>query len=329
MKPTLTHAPLAPLLNALGEQIRLRILRLLEREELSVGEVADVVQLAQSTVSRQLKTLGQSGWLVRRAEGPATMYRLMLDNLPPPARAVWVALRDHLGRSAEFAEDIRRLESVLAGRMTDSQSFFGRVSGEWDDLRNELFGVGFTAKALLGFLDPSWTVIDAGCGTGNASELLSPFVARVIAVDESASMLSAAKKRLTGRRNVEFVKGSLERLPVASGTADAVVCVLVLHHLAEPGPALEEMRRVLKPGGAALVVDMLRHDREEYRRSMGHKHLGFDESEIALAMESVSFADIRVGALPGETHAKGPSLFVASGKAKDTAKTKRKRTKRT
>lgn len=323
MKRLPSDMPVAEILTALGEQVRLRILRVLEREELSVGEVASVVQLPQSTVSRQLKALSEGGWLVRRADGPATMYRLMLDDLPPAARAVWVALRDHLGQTAEFGEDQRRLGSVLAERMTDSQSFFGRVAGEWDDLRNELFGVGFTSRALLGLLDPSWTVIDAGCGTGNASELLAPFVSRVIAVDENPAMLSAARKRLGGRSNVEFVRGSLEAMPLESGSADAAVCVLVLHHVTDPGPALAEMRRALRPGGVALVVDMLRHDREEYRRSMGHKHLGFAEAEVSAMLERAGFEGVRVAALPGETHAKGPSLFAASGRAREGAPSRR------
>lgn len=302
-------------MSAIAEPVRLRLVRLVERAELSVGEAAAALQLPQSTVSRQLKLLGEVGWVVRRAEGPATMYRVVLDDLPPAARAVWVAVREETHHGAEYEEDMRRLESVLADRMTDSQAFFGRVAGEWDDLRNELFGVGFTSKAMLGLLDPSWTVIDAGCGTGNASELLAPHVRRVIAVDESAKMLGAAKKRLSHFKNVEFVRGELHAIPVAPHSADGAVCVLVLHHLADPAPALASLRRSLKPGGRLLLVDMLKHDREEYRRSMGHKRLGFTGKEVVDALADAGLTDVRIVTLPSEPDAKGPSLFAATGAA--------------
>jgi ArsR family transcriptional regulator len=226
-----------------------------------------------------------------------------------------VAVREEAQRGSEYEEDMRRLESVLAVRMTDSQSFFGRVAGEWDDVRNELFGAGFTSRALLGLLHPSWTVIDAGCGTGNASELLAPHVKRVIAIDESAKMLAAAKKRLSHSNNVEFVRAELDALPVPAGSADAAVCVLVLHHLADPGPALASLRRSLKPGGRLLLVDMLKHDREEYRRSVGHKHLGFSEKDAREMLTRAGLTDIRFVTLPGESDAKGPSLFAATGTA--------------
>lgn len=305
--------PVAHLLAALSEMLRVRLCRILEREELSVGEVADVVQLPQSTVSRHLKVLGDAGWLARRSDGPATMYRLTLDDLPSAGRAVWVAVRDNLPDSPELREDLRRLEAVLAERMSDSQSFFGRLAGAWDEVRNELFGVNFTARALLGLIPPGWTIVDAGCGTGNASELLAPHAREVIAVDASATMLKAAKKRLTAHENVSFVRGELHAIPLRAQSADAVACVLVMHHVDDPSLAASEFLRILRPGGVALVVDMLSHDREDYRRTMGHRHLGFSETEAASMLTGAGFERVRVAALPGEPQAKGPSLYVASG----------------
>ncbi|MCH8066054.1 MAG: winged helix-turn-helix transcriptional regulator [Chloroflexi bacterium] len=139
-------------LAALSEMLRLRICRLLERQELSVGEIARVVQLPQSTVSRHLKVLSSAGWLDRRAEGTATMYRLVLDDLEPEARVLWLAVRDQLGGDVQVEDDSRRVEAVVAERRTDSVSFFGRIAGEWDDVRAELFGDEFTTRALLALL---------------------------------------------------------------------------------------------------------------------------------------------------------------------------------
>lgn len=304
-------------LSALAETIRLRILRVLEVQELSVGEVSSVVQLPQSTVSRHLKLLSDGGWLARRTEGTATFYRLTLDDLPIESRALWIAVRDQLGQSAELAEDSRRVQSVLAERRTDSQTFFGRVAGEWDDLRTQLFGDRFTQAGLLSLVNPTWSVADLGCGTGNASELLAPYVRKVIAVDQSEAMLGAARKRMTGHSNVEFVAGSLDKLPLPDRSVDAAVCVLVLHHLDRPGAALSEMHRILRSdhgGGCGLVIDMLEHDRSEYRHAMGHKHMGFPKGTVTGMLKDAGFDLVTHRELPGDPDGKGPGLFVAVGR---------------
>ncbi|MEM8758467.1 MAG: metalloregulator ArsR/SmtB family transcription factor, partial [Planctomycetota bacterium] len=149
MKRTATPNSVSGRLGVLADPLRLRMLGLLERQELSVGEVAAVVQLPQSTVSRHLSTLGKAGWLVKRQFGTATYHSLTLDDLDEEARAMWVVVRSQIERSAETNEDDRRLAGVIADRKTDSLSFFGRVGGEWDAVRNELFGERITALGLL------------------------------------------------------------------------------------------------------------------------------------------------------------------------------------
>ncbi|HBS28418.1 MAG TPA: ArsR family transcriptional regulator [Phycisphaerales bacterium] len=313
MKRSATTSPLTERLAALSEVVRLRVCRLLERHELSVGEVASVVQLPQSTVSRHLKVLAEAGWAQKRAEGTATLYRLAPDDLEAPHRALWLAIREQVERDFGSEDDLRRVAAVLAERRTDSLSFFGRVAGEWDKVRTELFGEDFTARALLALLPPDWEVADLGCGTGNASELLAPRVRRVIAVDQSGPMLEAARKRLEGVRNVRFEAGALESLPLESGSVDACVCALVLHHVAEPLAAVREMRRILRPGGAALIVDMFAHERVEYRHTMGHAHLGFEPGAMTGLLEEAGFVCARVAPLECGIGARGPGLFVAVG----------------
>ncbi|MBL0921219.1 MAG: metalloregulator ArsR/SmtB family transcription factor [Phycisphaerales bacterium] len=313
MKRSPARTELTDRLAALGEQVRLRLLRLLEREELSVGELAQVFQAPQSTISRHLKLLSDGGWLVKRARGAATMYRLVLDDLPMDSRALWLTVREQMADTPELEEDLRRLAAALAERKTDSQAFFGRVAGEWDDLRNDLFGGGFTAQALLALLDPEWVVADLGCGTGNASEALAPFVRRVVAVDRSGAMLTAARKRLRGHENIEFVESGLEDLDLPARSLDAAVCVLAMHHVEDPAGALRAARRALRPGGVALVVDMVEHDRAAYRRDMGHKHLGFSRERAREMLEAAGYQRARVRELPADAGARGPSLFVATG----------------
>lgn len=321
MKRSPTRFSVDELLASLADAVRLRILRVLEQEELSVGEIASVVQLPQSTVSRHLKVLSDHQWLARRNVGPATLYRLVLDDLSIESRGLWTAVRGQLDGGAELREDARRLASVLAERRLDSQSFFGRVAGEWDAIRSRLFGSAFTLRAMLALLPRRWVVADVGCGTGNAAELIAPHVERVVAVDRSDAMLDAARKRLRGLRNVEFAEGEMEKLPLKDRSVDAIVAVMVLHHVPDPGAAVREAARVLREdrgGGVLLIVDMLEHDREEYRRTMGHRHLGFSEHAIEELFRGAGLADGRVWELPGDPDARGPGLFAATARREET-----------
>ena len=166
------------------------------------------------------------------------------------ASGCWCASRSAPRPAA--AHDQRRLQTALAERRTTSQEFFSSSAGQWDRLRDELFGDRFHLAALAALADATWVVGDLGCGTGQVSAALAPFVARVIAVDASAAMLQAARKRLHDVDNVDLRRGELEALPIDDGRLDAATLMLVLHHVPEPGAALAEVARVLAPGGRVL-----------------------------------------------------------------------------
>jgi ArsR family transcriptional regulator len=298
---------------ALADPIRCRMVLALERHELTVSELCAVLQLPQSTVSRHLKTLGDDGWLSSRRDGTSRYYSVTLDELDPGARKLWPLIREQMSRGIAAEQDERRLKGVLARRRSKSEEFFSSASGRWDHLREEMFGRSFHLQALVALLDPSLTIGDLGCGTGQISALLAPHVARVIGVDGSPDMLQAARNRLDGSTAVEFRLGSLEALPIDDGELDATVMALVLHHVPEPARALAENARVLKPGGRALIIDMLPHDRAEYQQQMGHVWLGFPEKQIGKLLAGAGFTAVRVHALPVDPEAKGPALFVAVG----------------
>ncbi|HEX5069178.1 MAG TPA: metalloregulator ArsR/SmtB family transcription factor [Vicinamibacterales bacterium] len=297
--------------SALADSTRCRMLWLLERQELTVSELCAVLQLPQSTVSRHLKMLLDAGWVSSRRDGTSRYYSIALDGASGPRRQLWNITRDSMADRVGANHDARRLAKVLEGRRTASQEFFATSAGEWDRLRDELFGREFVPEALLGLLPSTWSVADLGCGTGALVARLAPFVARVIGVDASAEMLAAARERLTGLSNIELRHGSLESLPIESGSLDAVTLMLVLHHVPAPAEALAEAGRVLKPGGRLLLVDMAAHEREEYRQRMGHVWLGFEEGQIRRFVAQAGLTGLKIHALTPSEEAKGPVLFAA------------------
>jgi ArsR family transcriptional regulator len=298
-------------LSALADPTRSRLLLLLDRHELTVGELCSALQLPQSTVSRHLKTLADEGWVTARAEGTSRRYAMPGAALDPGARRLWHLVRDQVGTTPSARHDLSRAEQVMLERRSTSQAFFSSSAEHWDKVRAELYGGRADLASLAALLDPGWTVADLGCGTGQTAAALAPFVGHVIAVDESNAMLAAAKRRLADNGNVDVRSGSLEHLPIEASTVDAVILSLVLHFVVDPSTVLAEAARTLRPGGRILVVDMLPHERDEYRATMGHLWLGFDEGQVTAWMQDAGFTDARIVALPPDPQAKGPGLFTA------------------
>jgi ArsR family transcriptional regulator len=304
--------PLLESLHALADPTRCRMLWLLDQHELTVSELCSVLQLPQSTVSRHLKTLADAGWVVSRRDGTSRYYALAIGEASGAHARIWGLTREELAGRAGLDQDARRLARILARRSDASRQFFASTAGQWDSVRRELFGDDFSLRALAGLLPSTWTVGDLGCGTGVTTAALAPFVARVIGVDGSDGMLATARTRLGAVANVELRQGALEALPIDTSMLDAATLVLVLHHLPSPASALAEAFRVLKPGGRLLIVDMAPHDREEYRREMGHVWLGFSDEHLARLLSQAGFADVRLHALPPAAEARGPALVVAT-----------------
>jgi ArsR family transcriptional regulator len=247
-----------------------------------------------------------------RQEGTSRFYSRNAT-LDVGAEKLWTVVADDLRSGTNFKRDVGRLSEVVAQRRAKSREFFAGAGGTWDELRQELFGTAVGGGALLGLLDEDWVVGDLGCGSGHLTALLAPFVGRVIGVDASDSMLDQARTRLAGIPDVELRTGDLEALPIAADELDAAVLSLVLHHSPDPRRAIVESRRVLKTGGRLLLVDLLPHERSEYRERLGHVWLGFSDSQVTEWLEGAGFRKVKVVALPTDPGAKAPALFVASG----------------
>ena len=298
-------------MTALSDPTRCRMLLLLEKHELTVSELCAILQMPQSSVSRHLKTLSDDAWVTSRRDGTSRFYSMPVDDLDTGARRLWPLIREQVATTSAAGQDDRRLRGVLARRRAKSQEFFASAAGEWDRLRSDLFGDQFFLWALLGLIDPAIVVGDLGCGTGQLTEIVAPYVKRVIAVDGSPDMLEAARVRVGVAANVDIRKGELENLPIDAGELDAAMLSLVLHYSPAPARALTDVARVLRPGGRVLVVDMLPHDRQEYQQQMGHVWLGFSDKQITRFLTGAGFRDVRVRPLPADPEAKGPALFAA------------------
>lgn len=299
-------------LTALADSTRSRILLLLERHELTVGELGTALQLPQSTTSRHLKILSDEGWIVGRAEGTSRRYRVALSRLDEASRHLWQVVRAEVEGTPQAAQDRHRLDGVLAQRRSRQAAWFDTAAAGWDRTRAELIGQRTDLLAMLALLDPALVVGDLGAGAGHVAEALAPCVSRVIAIDESGPMLEAARARLAGAANVEFRPGSLEQLPVADEELDAAVMMLVALYLAEPARAIAEASRALRDGARFVLVDLLPHDRADYATQMEHMWQGFDRDTVLQWLEGCGFTDARYRPLPADPHAKGPGLFVAS-----------------
>jgi ArsR family transcriptional regulator len=288
-------------LKLFAEPTRLRILALLEREELSVGELSRALGMAQSRVSNHLRLLREAGLLLERRAGTSTFLHLARGSPETGASAglsarLWHALRPELGDLAEHAADLRRLERVLAAR--DAEQVFERHADQWDKLAGDFASHLGRERAVAHLLPRELIVADLGCGTGYMADALVGRVRRVIAIDRSEAMLAAARERLRRaakarpETEIELRRGSFEALPLADAECDAVLLGLVLHHLDDLEPALLEVRRVLKPGGTAVALELLPHKEAWMRAALGDRHLGLAPADVARAFARAGFEDV-------------------------------------
>lgn len=306
----MSSRPLGPDLELLADSTRVRMLALLEHEELSVGELARALAVPQPTVSRHLKQLNQEDWVTRRSVGPTAYLRLA-----PPSeqrQALWTLVKHDPSRARELEQDKERVALVLAER-SDGKTFFGRMADGWDLLRDQLFGRRFLVPALAALLPRDSSVVDLGCGTGELLHHLAPAIdlGRLIGVDREPSMLEIAKRRLEAYPHVQILEAALERVPLPDASTGLATLILVLHHLPDPDAVLAEARRILRPDGRLVVVDMLPHDHTTWR-ALGHLHQGFSRDDLASLGEQRGLTLDRYQPLPPDPDVQGPPLFLAT-----------------
>jgi ArsR family transcriptional regulator len=289
-------------LRLFGDATRLRILALLEREELSVGELARALGLAQSRVSNHLRLLREAGALIERHAGPSTFVRAALASDPPldvqlcdpRLSRLWAVLRADLAALPEHAADRRRLAHVLAERGPERDPF-ERLAADWDKLAGAFSTGQARGRAAAQLLPRGGVYADLGCGTGYMGAALGGCVGELILVDRSPAMLAEARRRLepaSAGTRLHYVEAALDQLPLASASLDGALAGLVLHHLERTEPALSEMHRVLKPGAALAILELAPHREEWMRRELGDRHLGLLPSDLLSALQRAGFHDL-------------------------------------
>ena len=304
---------LQKIFRTLGDPTRVRILLLLEREELSVGELMDVLGMAQSRVSRHLGILREAGLVRDRRDGTYALYKFVSPDEPAWSDA-WALARATLSDDPATDRDQAKLARVLAAREGRERSFFDSVGGEWDALRKVWGDELLRARALTRLVPSGLKVADVGTGTGILALELAAIGCQVVAIDSSEAMLEAAARKLedAGCDTVALRQAEASDLPLADGEVDAAFAHMVLQYLEEPDAAIREMARVVRPGGRVVLIDFAAHDRAWMRAELGVRHMGFSPDAIEGWLAAAGLEAVEVDIQPEATRgADLPETFVA------------------
>ena len=298
-----------PLLRALADPTRLRIMRLLSTMELAVGELAQVLGQSQPRVSRHIRILGDAGLAERRKEGSWVFLRSAIgeDHAPglgtAAARLLAVAESDDAAFAARCAEDRRHLAAIRAAREATAATYFARHAEEWDTLRGLHSPDAPVEQALSGALGHGdlGALLDIGTGTGRMAELFAARASHVTAFDKSPEMLRIARARLQHlpAGQVSLEQGDFAALPFGPALFDTVLFHQVLHYAQMPETVLAEAARVTRPGGRIAIVDFAAHDREELRVAHAHARLGFTDEQMLGLLSDAGYQPDAPRALPG------------------------------
>lgn len=287
-------------LRALADPTRLRLLALLEHDELSVNELQEITRLGQSRISTHLGLLNETGLAQSRREGKRTFYKLTEKPDAAMQDILQIAIRG-AKETPEFAGDQVNLKRIVGRRNEKAQLYFNQVAGRFD----RSYGPGRSWQAfghLLLRVMPPLTIADLGSGEGLLSELLARRAKKVIAVDNSEKMVAfgAEKAKKNGLKNLEFRRGDLETPPIDPNSVDLVILSQALHHAEHPDKALASAYKILRAGGQLMILDLLEHQFDQAHELYGDRWLGFQEADLHRWLEQAGFKKIDIGIVARE-----------------------------
>ncbi len=290
-------------LKVLADATRVRLLALLEGEELTVAELSSITRLAQPRVSTHLARLKEAGLVRDRRAGVSAYYRFDAEALDTAQRALWRTLREG-SDDPLLRQDAERIPGVLAARAADA-NWADSVAGDME----RHYSPGRTWEALarsaLPLLSPG-KVLDIASGDGVLAELLAPHAQEYICIDASARVVAAASDRLRRFGHVEVREGDMHALPFEDGHFDLVVLMHALTYAARPAVAVAEAARVLRPGGRLLLSSLARHEHRAAVEAYGHVNLGFSDKDLRRFMEK---AGLEISSSETVTREKRPPHF--------------------
>ena len=287
-------------LRALSDPTRLRIVALLEKDELSVNELQEITRMGQSRISTHLGLLLDSGLVQARREGKRTFYKLNQHADSGVVEFIQLAIRGAKELSDHSSDQIN-LKRILNRRREQAQVFFNQIAGRFD----RVYGPGRSWQAfghLLLRILPPLVVADLGAGEGLLSELLARRCKKVIAVDNSEKIVAfgVAKAKKNNLKNLEFRLGDLQNPPIEPHSVDLVILSQALHHAEEPAKTLAAAFKILKPHGQILILDLLKHNFDKARELYGDRWLGFPESDLHRWLEEAGFKKIEISVVARE-----------------------------
>lgn len=309
------------LLKSLSDPCRLRLVAILLHSELTVQELTCILRMGQSRISRHLKILSDAGVLTVKRQGTWSYYRVGDGN--PFFCAIRSAFERELENLPERGSDLASLALILEQRRRRSQEFFDRHARQWDELARTLLPVPDYLAKLIELVPEAATLLEIGIGTGGLLIQLAKRSKLVIGVDHAQAMLDEARRRLErdGVAGVELRLGEMTHLPLSDASVGCVVANMVLHHAADPGSVLREIRRVLLPDGQLILADLARHERESAREQLADQWLGFEEQELSGWLAGAGFVDFKCKRIEGTAGQEAVLLVSASPFTKTPVKT--------
>jgi len=297
----------------LADPTRLRIIALLERDELSVNELQQITRMGQSRISTHLGQLQDAGLIQSRREGKRTFYKLNQSADALARESIQLATRG-AREMPEYAADQVNLKRIVARRQEQAQLYFDQIAGRFD----RSYGPGRSWQAfgqMLLRIIPALTIADLGAGEGLLSELLARRGKKVIAVDNSEKIVAfgAKKAKKNGLKNLEFRLGDLEEPPIDPQSVDLVILSQALHHARNPARAIAATHRILRVGGQVMILDLLQHNFEQAHQLYGDTWLGFAESDLHHWLEAAGFKKIEISVVAREEQPPNFQTILAAG----------------